>query len=142
MHLLFAWLFRGLIYLLCFFFRGIVTFFSFMTTSTIGSIITFGISFFFIVNALVDWVNDMVMSFLPTPAKDYDLSLAKTFSDLLDHYLFTLLDNSPWSMVVRDVLYIVNFGALIEGILEIFFPFLLSIWFYKTVKSWLPTLSS
>lgn len=142
MGVLFAWLLRGLVYLLSFLFRGLITSVSWLGTSTIGSFLTFGVSLFVILHSAVNWIKQMVMKFLPTPATSFELDLAYTFSDLFDSYFLTLLGDDPFSMVVRDLLYVFNFGSLIDGIISIFLPFLLTVWSYKTVKSWLPTLSS
>lgn len=141
MGAIFAWLFRGLLYLLSFLLSGLIKSVSWMGTNAVGSVVTFGIAMFFIIRAVVDWLKKMVMNFLPTPAQTFELDLSASFSDLFDGYFLAFLGDDPFSMVVRDLLYIFNFGSLIDGIVSIFIPFLLTVWSYKTVKSWLPTLA-
>lgn len=142
MSFLFTWLFRGLVWLLSFFFHGGIVFLKWCTTSTIGTFLTFGVSLFVVLFSAVDWLERMIMRFMPVPADDFELDLSYVFGDLIDNYLLTRLGDDPISMVVRDLLYILNFGSFFESFLSYVVPFLLTIWVYKTVKSWLPTLGS
>lgn len=143
MAAVFLWLFRGLLYLLSFFFSGIVKFFMWSATSSVGFFITFGSSLFIVFLVCINSLEDIILKFFPIiPTDDYSFSFGASFADLLDYGIITLLGNDPFSAVLRDVLYIVSLGGLVNSFINFCLPFLLTCWSYKFIKSWLPTLGA
>lgn len=143
MAAVFLWLFRGLLYLLSFFFGGFIKFFMWSATSSIGFFITFGSSLFIVFLVCVNSLENIILKFFPIiPTDDYNFSFGASFADLLDYGILSLLGNDPFSSVLMDVLYIVSLGGLVNAFINYCLPFLLTCWSYKFIKSWLPTLGA
>lgn len=138
-----GWLFRGLLYLLSFFFRGVISLFKFAGTSKLGMFLTFGLSLFTIFRTGFSFVERIVLRFFPNlPTDGYSFDLAGSFGDLLDASILSLIPSvSPFSVTAKNILYMVNLGELVNCFILNCLPTLLTIWAYKTIKSWLPTLS-
>lgn len=142
MHVLLAWLFRGLIYLFGYFFRGFLHFLHWTTTSTIGGMLMLGGAFFVIFTVFVNFFEDLIFKFFPIlPTDDYRFVFGSEMADIIDHGFMNLLGDDPFSAVFQNVLYIVSIGSVINSFIDFCLPFLLTCWTYKFIKSWLPTLS-
>lgn len=137
------WLFRALLYLFSFFFRGMIQFLMWAATSSVGFFITFGSSLFIIFLVFINSLEDIILKFFPIiPTDDYSFSFGASFADLLDYGILSLLGDDPFSAVLMDVLYIVSLGGLVNSFINFCLPFLLTCWSYKFIKSWLPTLGA
>lgn len=138
-----AWLFRGLTYLLSWLFRGGISLIQWAGTSKLGMFLTFGVSLFSVFKYGFEFIERLILNFIPgLPTDGYNFDLSSSFGDMLDASILSLIPNSsPFVATLKNVLYIVSLGELVNCFINNCLSFLLTIWLYKTIKSWLPTLA-
>lgn len=139
----FLWLGRLIISGLGLFFRGSISSLFWFFSSSLGGAIALSTSVFGAIIGLIAVIKSWIMSLVPLPIKEEaSYSFGNSFGDYFDSQIVDKLGDDLMSSVFKDVLYIVQIGELINLIVTIFIPFLISIFLYKLIKSWIPTLSS
>lgn len=91
--------------------------------------------------ALVDTVSGWINKLVDPVSISSDLNFGSSLSDTVDKVIISNLGNDALSTVCKDLIYGFNIGAFFTALIGIFIPVVLSIFIYRLVKSWIPTVS-
>lgn len=89
---------------------------------------------------VISTVNEWISGTLDNIFGSSEYSYSDIF-DSLDYLLQSGLGDDFLSMILKDCIYVLNLSDLVESVLVIVVPLLLSCIVYKVVKSWIPTVS-
>lgn len=105
---------------------------------------SFVIALFFPLIGLFNSLTDLITFLLNDVLENIWSGSSYQFStcwDAIDAILQSFLGDSFLAMILKDVIYVFNFGAFIENCFEIVIPLLINCLVYKVIKSWIPTVS-
>ena len=95
---------------------------------------------FSIISSIISTVKGWLLELVTPIESEYDFG--SEISDVIDNAIMQWLPADSFvGSLSRDCLYVINLGSLISSILSIVFPVLLSVFTYRVIKSWIPTVS-
>lgn len=138
---MFEWIVTKLINFFSVMLHGISWLFAFISNHTWALFVTIWATicgiFTSIINTIERWVDAIV-----TPVDvSGGLLFGNCLSDVIDAAILKNLGEDVISCCVKDLLYCLNFGSFFTSMVSIFLPVVISVFVYRLVKSWIPTVS-
>lgn len=138
---MFTWLVDKIIGFFSICFQGLSWVFSFIFNHAWALFVSIWTLIFSVFNSVIDTIKGWIFSIVPPLENLGDLEFGSSLGDVIDNAILANLGSDFLSNLGKDVFYMFSIGDFFVALSTIFIPTLLSVFLYRLVKSFIPTIA-